>query len=751
MLRICGQLQEQKELAIQALIWIVHAKRALTTSELQHALSVQAGELEFYEDNMPDLEDTISACCGLVTVDEGRGIVRLIHYTAQEFFEGQGASYLPNAHVEIANTCVTYLSFGEFNSGPCQQERDFDQRLAQFSLFEYSSHYWGHHLNGLEQSELVQEFLDRPNQVQGSSQALLVDKWRWKYLEKAPSQVTGLHLAAYFGISVSMVKKILTKSHIDAQDSHRRTPLLYASERGHEAIVDLLLENNAQVDTKDTQYGRTPLSWAAKNGHEAIVHLLLEKNAQVDTKDAEYGRTPLSWAARNGYKAIVRLLLKKNAQVDVNDIEYDRTPLLWAAKNGHEGVVRLLLEKNAQVDAEDTEYGQTSLSWAAKNGYEAIVRLLLQKMAQVDAQDTGYGRMPVSWAAENGHEGIVRLLLENNAQVDTQDTQHGRTPVSWAAENGHEAVVRLLLEKNVQVNTPDKNGWTPLLWATEKGHEAIVRLLLERNIQIDTPAENGWTPLLWATKKGHEGIVRVLLENNVQVDTPDKKGRTPLLWAAQKGYEGIVHLLLERNAQVDAKDTKHGRTSLSWAAGNGHEAVVRALLKYGAHAQSSDRRHCTVLFYAILAGKSQIVSILTDLVADIDVKDYYGSSLVSVAARLGHAAIVQQLVRVPSIDAVSADQFGRAPIWWANNQGHKSIVRDLAGFCGASDLKLLLNTPDVCHPFNFTLKGRSCDVCLAATGEKYHHCESCLGGDFDICDRCYNLGAHCLDRSHILV
>ena len=48
--------------------------------------------------------------------------------------------------------------------------------------------------------------------------------------------------------------------------------------------MKLLLEKGAELESKD-EYGRTPLSWAAENGHEAVVKLLLEKGAELESKD----------------------------------------------------------------------------------------------------------------------------------------------------------------------------------------------------------------------------------------------------------------------------------------------------------------------------------------------------------------------------------------------------------------------------------------------------------------------------------
>jgi len=60
----------------------------------------------------------------------------------------------------------------------------------------------------------------------------------------------------------------------------------------------------------------TPLSRAAVSGHEAVVKLLLEKGAELESKDAYYGRTLLSYAAGNGREAVVLLLLEKGAELE---------------------------------------------------------------------------------------------------------------------------------------------------------------------------------------------------------------------------------------------------------------------------------------------------------------------------------------------------------------------------------------------------------------------------------------------------
>lgn len=44
----------------------------------------------------------------------------------------------------------------------------------------------------------------------------------------------------------------------------------------------------------------------------------------------------------------------------------------------------------------------------------------------------------------------------------------------------------------------------------------------------------------------------------------------------------------------------------------------------------------------------------------------------------------------------------------------------------------------------------SCDRCRLRCGQVFFHCSVCDTGDFDICDKCYESGAHCYDKEHLL-
>jgi hypothetical protein len=378
--RIEKQVLDHRSLAKQILSWITCAKRPLTTVELRHALAVEVGTSRLDEETLPEIEDIVLVCVGLVTMDEQSGIIRLVHYTTQQYFDKNREKWFANAEADITTACVTYMSFDVFESGFCRTDEEFEERIRLSPFYDYSAHYWGNHAR--EAPFLCQEaieFLESDTKVESSSQTLMAVKVREEYSQDVPRQMTGLYLVAYFGIK-DAVQILATRNIVDLMDSYGRTALWYAAARGHETVAKLLLDTGkVDVNARDTRLGQTPLWRATAGGHEGLVKLLLNMGkVDIDAKDP-IGRTPLSWAAMQGYRGIVKLLLD-TGKVDV-DAKGDNghTPLSRAIERGHEGIVKLLLDTGkVDVNAKDTEYGQTPLSWAAAGGYEGIVKLLLK-------------------------------------------------------------------------------------------------------------------------------------------------------------------------------------------------------------------------------------------------------------------------------------------------------------------------------------------------------------------------------------
>jgi hypothetical protein len=346
--RIEGQLPGDTLLAKQGLSWITYAQRPLTIQELCHALAIEPGERILDPDAVCDIDDILSACAGLVTIDTESNVVRLVHYSTQEYFERIRLEWIPNAQLDIATACITYLSMDTFLSGSCDSDEAFEARLGDNVFLDYSARHWGRHAEVVQQSisDLALAFLCSDSLVLTVIQAAVVEKHVYgKYSQGFPSQINGLHLVARYGLSC-LAEMLLEEAgndlRVDAKDQYGRTPLSWAAERGHEAVVRLLVErDDVEADAKG-KYSRTPLSWAAARGHEAVVRLLLDTGkVDADLKD-KGGRTPLSRAAAGGHEAVVKWLLD-TGKVDVDSKDdHGGTPLWWATVWGHEAVVKQL-------------------------------------------------------------------------------------------------------------------------------------------------------------------------------------------------------------------------------------------------------------------------------------------------------------------------------------------------------------------------------------------------------------------------
>ncbi|KAK5988600.1 Receptor-interacting serine/threonine-protein kinase 4 [Cladobotryum mycophilum] len=604
MKRINCQASGIRYLATNVLLWITCAKRPLNTLELRHALAVkpgqEPGQSEIDTGDLFQIGDMVSSCAGLVTVDEQSDIIRLVHYTTQEYFEQTQDQWFSDPHIRITKVCITYLSFSAFDAGHCKTEEEFKTRKKLNKFFNYAAAHWGNHARKAPSlCHEIAAFLQSMPILQSESQWWLSSEYGMQALPSANPEV---HLAVFLGIE-EVLKILLSENPPECKSPEGRTPLSYAAEKGYSGAVKLLLTGSVDVNSVDKS-NQSPLWFATRERHETVVELLLaqgEVNPDCHyTSTDGYGKitiTPLSLAAEYGFSGVVKLLLATN-RVDVNYIRSlesyveSLTPLGYAAVNGHDAVVKILLthpelDPNLQTNVIN-KIGKTPISIAAEKGYKEVVALLLPD-PRVDLNAV------LCCAAFGGHEAVVRLLLQSGKIGVNFKAYRNSTPLLLAAECGHDKVVRLLLEADeIDLNARNWAGETALCVAVACRRETVVKLLLAKHgIDFKAKVRYGVTALLRAAQEGSEAIVNLLLmKYRSEGDYDHESPQTLVWWAATNGKrlilqdgntEGSSESFTELLGTLDGVNLGSrddlGQTPLCWAKRYRQENVIKHILQ----------------------------------------------------------------------------------------------------------------------------------------------------------------------------
>lgn len=411
--RIMNTINERREIqresALDILAWISTATRPLHFRELQLAVSIEDGDTEVDEEGFLDAKTIVDLCGGLVTTEHETGIVRFVHYTVQEYLLPK--TFISSRTHKIAKSCLMYLSFGIFSTRT--NPWDWNKEGPTNPDFGwYAAANWGIHMRAInEPDDLLEKALDILQ-----TPALLTElgkAMRWRSSHRGFTNFSyPLHIASFLGL-VRLVRLLLDidSININSVDQHK-TPLSCAAEKGHEAVVKLLLDRkDINPEFRDSR-GRTPLSVAANNGHEAVVQLLLDRGDVNPNLGDTYGETPLLLAASNGHEAVVRLLLGRKDINPDSKTDSSETPLFYAAHGGYEAIVKLLLDREDVNPDSKTRSGWTPLSYAVQAGHEAVVKLLLSREDVDPDSKTNSGRTPLSYAVGRGYEAIAKLISD---------------------------------------------------------------------------------------------------------------------------------------------------------------------------------------------------------------------------------------------------------------------------------------------------------------------------------------------------
>ena len=425
--RIRRQPGDDGGLGMKVLSWVTHAKRPLRVEEIQHALAVEVDEDEdsSYQmdfDNILSPQSLTDLCAGLVVIDPCSQIIRLVHYTTQEFFDRERQDFFADTEHEISRVCLTYLLYDVASVLPTDDY--LSKTLYTYPFFGYAALYWSSHLRSIKDynkhwQSLLEEW-DGDVRPARTFADLCDDNHRSSF-EKVEAYINDTDKLLF---STMMLRKLLLRrsayrriSEADLQSRRQALPLEAASECGLLDLTQFILTQSRiawDPNPSDGAALNTAMIQASSAGDTSIMRLLLAKRIfPRDDLNPAYNTNSIApalhVACKNGHVPAAELLLDSGVSSNVGD-QWNWKPLHYAAYGRHADLVAFLLQKGAHPFAQ-TPLGLTACHIAAERGYLEVVVLLLRDTYSTQWPSTLKKNTVIHSAAEAGHLNIISLLL----------------------------------------------------------------------------------------------------------------------------------------------------------------------------------------------------------------------------------------------------------------------------------------------------------------------------------------------------
>jgi ankyrin repeat protein len=622
----------KKIVADRAFQWVSYSCLPLSPAELVAAVC-QDPDSDAIDPIEIDIEFVLAACRNLLVIDENptafdedpstdervRRICRTAHLSVREYFETEHW-IRGRIHVQAAKICLKML-----NDSSHWNKNFLDLPSDRKDMLEYASDHWQKHLQQCNEENvdtrlvaLLKEFLGSINESGPAYRSAYEELVSCGYMSLRPYSRSCFATVA-FGLDrfvpdwwepgfddvneinesgdtllavaaahnqLSTARRLMEKgADINMESGYlSRTALGAAAYGGRREMVELLLNNGANVNSKQREYG-SALAAAAAIGNTEIVELLLDRGADINMK-GKYG-SPLDSAAHRRQWEVLKLLLDRGADINAVGGYYGST-LQAASTTGDTEMVELLLDQGADVNLEGGEHG-SALAAAAHRGDIETVKILLGRGANINIR--GKHGPPINVAADSEHWEVVELLMDRGADINVTEPGYRNISLLGAALGGHDlrgkgsSMAKLLLEKGADPNSlAGAYHGSALGAAATKGNRELVELFLSKGADVNIKGGRFGTPLVAAVAPywDNREIVGLLLDNGADVNIPGGQYGSALGAATYWGKSEIVQLLLERGADVHIRGGEYGSLLQIAASKFGEREIMELLIDKGA-------------------------------------------------------------------------------------------------------------------------------------------------------------------------
>ncbi|XDG02482.1 hypothetical protein ABKA04_002097 [Annulohypoxylon sp. FPYF3050] len=372
---------------IQALFWVAFSKAPMTDRQLKQALAIGIGDGDY--NATKEVESSIDSLCGeLVTIDETTREVRVAHKSITDYLvtDEVREKFFPSIREHIHIILMEYLMF------ECMREHCYTAEFKKkHPLAKYAVENWGMGLKEVLEPDtqvwkLTEKFLKMQfgqwngyvTKIAKSTMASRARGWRVPDEALSPGTISGLHWVVTFDLEAFVPSIIGHQRLCPIVSPVSMTPLGLAAAQGRLNMVEILLENGAEINaTEDNGRAlRPPFYDAVFHGNREVVLIFLAKGADMTLRRLDNDESPLDLAYHTGRGHIGPVL----AEHISNHVSTKAQELQFLIKGAFINELRNAIKNGLLVNL-PCENGKRALDYANELRNQEIIDILVNNGA----------------------------------------------------------------------------------------------------------------------------------------------------------------------------------------------------------------------------------------------------------------------------------------------------------------------------------------------------------------------------------